>query len=222
MHDRPIWDALTTRQAYLAVGDEKVKRYPADIAPFIAARGGDPAARAAMADWATAGELLYLIDGDEVPTAGWEVEKSSAVLQMVYRGKRGVDGADGEYSVLGPDDVPEMLGLTALAFPGYFRARTVELGTYVGVRVDGRLVAMAGMRMFPGDFREVSGVCTHPDHRGRGYARRLIAATVAEILDQGHTPFLHVDAANHGARTAYEAIGFEVRAELPFVGLRRV
>jgi ribosomal protein S18 acetylase RimI-like enzyme len=221
MLDNPIWNALATRHAHFAFGSDCVKRYPADVAPFIAVGGNEAVDHDESADLATPGETLYTV-GAESPPAGWEVERRSSVLQMVFEGRVG-PAADGEGCVvLGPGDVPDMLSLTALVFPGYFRPRTIEMGTYRGVRRDGRLVAMAGQRMFLGDYREVSGVCTHPDHRGRGHASRLISLVVDEMLRDGLTPFLHVDAENAGAKIAYEKLGFVARRELTLLRVRRL
>jgi ribosomal protein S18 acetylase RimI-like enzyme len=219
MLDDPIWSALTTRHASFALGGKAVKRYPADVAPFLATAGEvDPGE---ASEPATPGEVLFMAAVDPSPPPGWEVERRSSLHQMVCQTPAGLSGAGDDGSVLGPDDVPDMLELTALAFPGYFRRRTIEMGMYVGVRREGRLVAMAGQRMFLDGFREVSGVCTHPDHRGQGHASRLINRVVDDIVRDGLTPFLHVDASNDGARAAYEKLGFVVRRELTLLRIRR-
>ncbi|MDR3620574.1 MAG: GNAT family N-acetyltransferase [Paludisphaera borealis] len=222
MLDNPVWNALATRHAHFALGAGRVKRYPADVAPFLATAGADAVDRDESADLATPGEALYLMEVNPSPPAGWEVERRSALLQMVHERRVGATPIGDDYSVLGTGDVPDMLELTALAFPGYFRSRTIEMGAYFGVRRDGRLVAMAGQRMFLDGYREVSGVCTHPDHRGRGHASRLITLVVDEILRDGLTPFLHVAGDNAGARTAYEKLGFVVRRELSLLRVRRL
>lgn len=221
MLDNPVWNALATRHARFALGDGRVKRYPADVAPFLATAGAEPLDRDEAADLATPGEILFMLGAEPLPPAGWEVERRSSLSQMVCE-RRVVAAAVGEDdSVLGPSDVPDMLELTSLAFPGYFRPRTIEMGTYFGVRRAGRLVAMAGQRMFLDGYREVSGVCTHPDHRGQGHASRLITLVVDEMLRDGLTPFLHVDGANSGARIAYEKLGFVVRRDLSLLRVRR-
>jgi predicted GNAT family acetyltransferase len=103
-----------------------------------------------------------------------------------------------------------MLDLVARTQPGPFLQRTVELGTYLGVRRDGALVAMAGERLHPPGFTEVSAVCTDPDHRGQGYAARLVQAVVAGIKERGDIPFLHATATNTNAIRLYEALGFRL------------
>lgn len=219
--DHPIWAALATRQAHFALRSGPARRFPPDMAPFLAFDPDSPADPSAIDGLVAPGEKVYLVGPDPSPPPGLEVEGLFAVTQMVYaRDPGGAD--DGEdYVVLGPDDVPDMLALTAIAYPAYFRARTIAMGTYLGVRHEGKLVAMAGQRLFPEGYRELSGICTHPDHRGRGHARRLVAVLVARILGEGLVPFLHVDADNAVARSAYERMGFASRRDLAMIRVRR-
>jgi predicted GNAT family acetyltransferase len=127
-----------------------------------------------------------------------------------------------ELCVLSEADVPDMLALTALTHPGPFRSQTYTLGTYLGIRVDGRLAAMGGQRMHVPGYREISAVCTHPDFQGRGYARRLVSRLVAETFDRGLVPFLHVEEANQRAQTVYRGLGFVERARLPLLVIERL
>jgi ribosomal protein S18 acetylase RimI-like enzyme len=116
----------------------------------------------------------------------------------------------------------DVLALTALVYPHYFRPRTVELGRYFGIYRDGRLAAMIGERMGMDDYTEISAVCTHPDFNGRGYARRLMAWLSNDVLDRGLTPFLHVSHENRRAKELYKKNGYRVRRDIPFWSLRRV
>ena len=124
-------------------------------------------------------------------------------------------------TTLGAADVPEMLALMAAVYPGYFRPRTRELGLYLGVRREERLVAMAGQRMGLDGYREISAVATLPEFRGRGYAGRLVGRLVREIRAEVLAPFLHVDTDNTAARAAYEKVGFAWRRDLTVVKVRR-
>ncbi|MBP2038972.1 putative GNAT family acetyltransferase [Streptomyces avidinii] len=129
-------------------------------------------------------------------------------------------GAEPEAVPLGRADVPEMLELVGLTRPGPFLDRTVELGTYLGIRHEGRLVAMAGERMRPAGWSEISAVCTHPDHLGRGLAGRLVRAVAAAARERGDSPFLHAAASTTGAIRLYGAMGFTLRRSPVFLGLR--
>lgn len=122
---------------------------------------------------------------------------------------------------LGDGDAPDMLAIATLTEPGPFFALTHRLGDFFGVMVDGRLVAMAGERMKPDGFTEVSGVYTHPDHRGRGYAAALMRRVSGRILDRGETPFLHAYTSNRGAIALYETLGFTLRREVLMTRLTR-
>jgi predicted GNAT family acetyltransferase len=139
---------------------------------------------------------------------------------MIYDGEP-VAPADLQYDTLGAADVPDMMALVKLTEPGPFAARTVELGTYIGIRSGGQLIAMAGERMcFPG-FTEVSAVCTHPDHRGRGHGSALVRTLLRAIRHRGETPFLHIFSDNVRARALYQALGFSLSRALFVTVLKR-
>lgn len=212
--DDPIWAALTTAQAGFAAGDARAKRFPADVAPFLALADAD-----AEADgWVAPGEAISFI-GTLPRRSGLAVELDTTLLQMTRTRETPLPAAAGV--ALGAADAADMVALTDVAFPGYFRPRTYLLGRYFGIRHEGRLVAMAGERLAAPGWREVSAVCTHPDHVGRGHARALMARILALHAQEGLTSFLHVSPANAGAIRLYEALGFAVRAELPLRRVRR-
>ena len=221
--DNPVWSCLTTRHAHLALGGVLARRYPADISPIAGVPSVGEATIAALEELVDVGDDVG-IPGPFVPelTSNWETLLDSAVTQMVLRSRTALPEADVGATPLGAADVEEMLALVALAQPGPFRTRTIELGRFVGIREGGRLVAMAGERMWIDGFREVSAICTHPDVRGRGHARALSARVVNRILAAGETPFLHVLSANEGAIALYRALGFAVRAEFRLLHAKRV
>lgn len=221
MLDNPIWASLTTRQSRLGSGNALARRYPADMAPFLGVRDVSPEAAAAMGELAAPGEEVYLVGVAPGAAPGWSMTVLPPVAQMVFDGCTPPAADDAGVCVLGPADVPEMLALMRAVYPGYFRPRTPEMGVYLGIREAGRLAAMAGQRMCLEGCREISGVATLPEFRGRGHARRLVSLLVGEILREGLTPFLHVDADNEAARTAYEKSGFAMRRELALFKARR-
>jgi len=221
--DHPVWSSLTTRQAHLAIGHGAVRRYLPAISPITAVSesGGD-----------VLSSLIAVTDiGDDVSIFGpitpalgrdWAVLREARITQMIREDTASLPESNIEASVLDAADVEDMMTLVELTQPGPFRTRTIELGTFMGVRENGRLIAMAGERMWTGDLREVSGICTHPEARGRGYARALTARVVNRMLRAGQTPFLHVYSINHAAIDLYRALGFVQRAEFPLLHARRV
>ncbi|MGF1425408.1 GNAT family N-acetyltransferase [Kitasatospora sp. LaBMicrA B282] len=212
--DNPAWTALTGPHAGLAERLGRAARYPADVCPFAAL--ADPADPRAWADLAAlvGPDAPTMVPGLTEPPAGWQVVDIIVGVQLVDTALRAEPAP--EAVRLGPADVPEMLDLVARTRPGPFRPRTVELGGYLGLRHEGRLVAMAGERLRPPGWGEISAVCTDPDHRGRGLATRLIRAVAAGIRARGATPFLHTAAANADAVRLYESIGFTVRRQVDF------
>jgi ribosomal protein S18 acetylase RimI-like enzyme len=207
--DNPVRTSLTGPHARFAEKHGQVLRYQADVAPFLALPDRpDEVAWRDLADFVGPGGEVTLTGGSIMPPADWEVIAEFPAVQLVDDGVVGVE--DPEAVVLGPADVPEMLDLVARTQPGPFLPRTVELGTYLGIRREGALVAMAGERLHPPGFTEVSAVCTDPAHRGQGLAARLVHAVVAGIKDRGDIPFLHATATNTNAIRLYEALGFRL------------
>lgn len=215
MLDRPVWAALSTRHLSLSVGDALARRYAADINLFASACDDTAAALTALAELVQPGECIFLLQvPDIVVPDGLVTVKAAKGVQMIATRSAAAVTADEDIVELGDADAPEMLALAELTQPGPFLARTHEMGTFRGIRIGGRLAAMAGERFrFPGH-TEVSGVCTHPDFRGRGLARRLSAAVAAHIEARGERPFLHAWRTNRPAISLYESLGFAIRAEV--------
>ena len=221
--DNPFWSSLTTGHAHLARGGALARRYPADISPLAGLSGTGPANVAALEALVEVGDDMATT-GPFVPAlpANWETLYESQLTQMIRIDRSPMPVGDAGASVLGAADVTEMLALVELTHPGPFRPRTIELGTYIGIREGGRLIAMAGERLWIGDCRELSAVCTHPDAQGRGYARGLIGRAVNRMLRAGQTPILHVDSRNTRAIDLYLTLGFVRRAEYPLLYAKRI
>jgi ribosomal protein S18 acetylase RimI-like enzyme len=217
--DNPTWTSLTGPHARFAQAHGEVIRYQHGITPFI----GIPD-QSSQRIWTDIAELVG--PGGVVPLAGtrdrppadWPVLAEYDAVQMVDVGL--VAAPDPEAVRLGHDDVPEMLDLVRRTEPGPFTERTIELGTYLGVRRDGRLIAMAGERLHPPGWTEISAVCTDEAYRRTGLATRLIRAVAAVIRERGETPFLHVMARNEAAIRLYESIGFTIRRKVVFLVVR--
>lgn len=211
--DRPIWTALTGRQAGLATGDARALRYRPEINILAAAADDSPGALAALAALAPPGSKIATVEVAATPVPpGLTVAKQAMLVQMVA--ERPAPSEPLDYIDLGDADAPEMVALATLTEPGPFVEATHKLGEFIGVRVEGQLVAMAGERMRVPGLTEVSAVCTHPDWRGRGYAGQLMRVVMARIVARGETPFLHSYATNEGAIALYEKLGFRVRREV--------
>ena len=219
--DRPIWSALTTRQRALAEGDGLVRRYPVAITPFAdmmdMSAKGFAALGALMSDREIA--VLFTPEAVDAP-AMFRILLAKTGEQMIGTPSES-SSPDAEIETLGPADVPAMMALTELTRPGPFNARTHELGTFLGIRVDGELVAMAGERLRPGNYTEMTAICVHPCHRGRGYAQALMAAISRQIVARGEIPFLHVLSDNDSAIALYRRQGMEIRRRLHVTVLQK-
>lgn len=222
MHDllsNPMWTSLATTHAGHARSSGLLKRFVPDVAPFCAVE--QDGADIGGADILRRGESIYFLGTIPTLPAKSSVVVDSAVLQMVYAGEVLPAGGAGEHAPLLDDAaIPAMLELTALVYPEFFRPRTKALGKYIGVHAHGKLVAMAGQRLACPGYREISAVCTHPEHRGHGHAARLIRQLTRSILADGDIPFLHVSASNSAAWTLYENLDFKASRELRFLKVR--
>jgi len=213
--DNPVWASLTGPHARFAERRGAAARYRPDLSPFAAlADPADPHAWLDLAELVGPGAIAVLPGVDEAPE-GWTTKASVPGVLMAGDGLAPAE--DPEAVVLTDADVPEMLDLVARTDPGPFESRTIELGTYLGIRRDGRLVAMAGERLHPPGATEISAVCTDPDHRGQGLAARLVGAVAANIVRRGDVPFLHASARNTGAIRLYERLGFTLRRRRTFL-----
>ena len=221
--DNPAWSSLTGPHARFAEGTSRAVRYPADMSPFHAIPSiVDDDVWSDLEKLAGPGQEVFLSGPpsllDRLPE-GWQVGMRLEGVQLVGTDAF-VTAEDPEAIELGADDVEEMLDLVARTEPGPFKPRTYQLGTYLGIRRGGALVAMAGERMHPPGWTEISAVCTDPAFRGQGLAARLVRAIGHGIRARGERPLMHASAANTKAIRLYESIGFAVRKRPGFFGLR--
>ncbi|MFD5583458.1 GNAT family N-acetyltransferase [Streptomyces sp. NPDC127063] len=216
--DNPAWAALTGPHTHFAERIGHAARYHPDVASFHAVSDGDdPRAWADLAALVGPGGAASVRGVTKAPQ-GWEVVRTGHGVQLVDTALRAEP--DPEAVGLGPDDVPDILDLVARTEPGPFLPRTVEMGTYLGIRHRGRLIALAGERLRPPGWTEISAVCTDPAHRGRGLATRLVRAVAAGIKERGERPFLHARADNATAIRLYQSIGFTLRRRTVFSVVR--
>lgn len=219
--DNPFFSALDSLHADIALRSGEVLRYPAEFAPFLGIPRPDVDLAHSLNALVPVGDsvLLLGVAPSAVP-GGWMLERFDDLAQMT---------CDRELEVIDGPDIIELderhrdnvLALTARVYPHYFRRRTMELGRYFGIYVDGRLAAMIGERLGTPDARELSAICTDPAFLGRGHARRLTAFLTNRTLQEGSRPFLHVAYANARAHALYGQMGYRLRRDIGFFALRR-
>lgn len=218
--DNPVWHALSSTQAHFGEGDELAKHYFPEISPLAATVDQSAEAYLRLSGMLRGGQGAGLVLTSQASfLPGFEIIQWVPVNQMVWEGGR--ISVDNPGDVLESKDAPEMLALAQLTKPGPFAIRTNELGRYIGIRKEGKLAAMAGERMRMPGLTEVSAVCTHPDHRGHGYATELVLAMVTTIQQRNEVPFLHVAAENGSAIKIYEKLGFRTRRLMQFAIVKR-
>ncbi len=218
--DNPFWTALRSRHAAIARSVGDAARYPPEFAPFLGVADGENCVDDALAALVAPGESVYLLGVSPRVPKGWTLQAFRPLAQMVCDAPIAVNDGP-EFVRLGEAQRVDVLALTALVYPHYFRERTMDLGRYFGMYVDGRLAAMVGERLATEEWQEVSAICTHPDCLGRGYAQRLTATLTNDVLAAGRTPFLHVSYENPRAMSLYLRMGYRLRRDIPFWSLTR-
>jgi ribosomal protein S18 acetylase RimI-like enzyme len=236
--DNPIWNALSTRQSDMSLGDDLARRYKPIYTTLAGVTAATDEAFASLAAVATSGDRVGLCALEPLSDfVGWQSLGAFPCAQMVC--DKLIECKEQVMNVLNDDDIPEMIELAKLTQPGPFAERTIDFGTFYGIRIaphpasdagirdgaaaTGKLVAMAGERMkIAGGYDEVSAVCTHPEYQGRGMARALVQAVTKNIFARGRIPMLHVRADNAAAIRSYEALGFRERRQLIFTLMQRI
>ncbi len=216
--DRPVWNALTTRQAHLAVATGAAVRIDPDYGPFAAARDTSREAQAALvATLRGPDDRIGVVEREAWPgPPGTRVLGGGDLVQMVFEGKDPKGADDPRIELLTEADAAEMAALAYATEPGPWGSATHRYGNYYGIRIGGRLASMAGERLQLPGLAELSGVSTWPEFRGQGLAAALVRRVLRGFRERGDTPFLHCYAANAGAVALYEKLGFRVRAGMTF------
>lgn len=218
--DNPFWHSLRSRHRMLAQCSGDVARYPAEFAPFLGAASAEADVADALGSLIDPDESVYLLGVTPNVPDRWRLKSFGELAQMVCTAP--IPVVDGPAVVeLSDAHRADVLALTALVYPHYFRPRTMELGRYFGIYQNGRLAAIIGERLGMDAHQEISAVCTHPDFSGRGYARRLLALLSNDNLERGRTPFLHVSQQNLRAKHLYEQAGYDLRRTIGFWSLSR-
>jgi predicted GNAT family acetyltransferase len=219
--ERPPWSALTTIHSDFALGSDLARRYPATVAPMAGVREISAASLNALAALMSPGDVVGLFGPEPASETGDLLVVAHKHIDQMILDRQDDSPHTGHTTELTPADVPDMLHLVELTKPGPFSARAIGLGTYLGIRRAGKLIAMAGERMRFDGFTEISAVCTHPGYRGCGNASSLICALVRQIIARGEKPFLHLYSENTIAAALYTKLGFTHQRSLIVTVLRR-
>jgi ribosomal protein S18 acetylase RimI-like enzyme len=219
----PVYNALLSGDHQLGLGTRHVKYFDEEVSPFAGFDEGYSNGFADLYQQLPAGrKILYATPLVITQPAGWLVQHEIEGLQFVFDTGNQIKDALHNVRPLGQQHVDEMMQLAALTKPGPFGKRTIDFGYYHGIFDNEKLVAMTGQRLHVHNFTELSAVCTHPNHTGKGYAHTLMQHQLALILQQGQQPFLHVRADNVRAIALYERIGFSVSRQMNFYFMKRL
>ncbi len=214
--DRPAWNALASTHSAFAEGTPLAKRYAPSIVPFAAMKDETPESIAAISTLPLVGETMALVEARSIPTLpGFETIIDATLVQMLAE-KPFERIEDPRIEKLGEQDAADMLALASLTKPGPFTLKAQSLGTFWGIRMDGRLVAMGGQRMRQPGFAELSGLCVHPDMQGKGLGKLMLRFVAGEISAGDEAVYLHAYKHNEGAVGLYRSLGFAIRSDMHF------
>jgi hypothetical protein len=220
--DNPCWNALNTGNNNLAEGNEQVKYFPAEVAPFVGLPEWSSYGFKHLYDVIPPGRRIAFMNSEEVEIPGeWDVVDYLVALQMVHTNPAPSLTASSQIVPLQDKDIDQMIALTRMTHPGPFFKKTIDFGNYEGIFKDNELVSMAGQRLHPGEYVEISAVCTHAAHSGKGYASQLIISQIHQIRSASAIPFLHVKDDNLQAIKLYKSLGFEVRTLMHIYSIRK-
>ncbi len=221
--DNPVWHAMRTGNRNLALIDGAVGYFPPPVGPFAGLETPEEPRSFDLLDAflpSHAGVAIVTARKLIIP-APWKIPFQTILVQMVAPRLISVANSSIDIRALKSEHIPQMIALTRLTNPGPFLDRTIEFGSYTGIFDKDTLVAMAGHRLHPGPYVEISAVCTHPDHTGKGYGTALVLYQGAGILQQGNIPFLHTRFDNENAIRLYKSLGFSIRSEMSFCIIQR-
>lgn len=214
--NNPVFNGLISGNSHLANGNSEVKFFDKEVSPLIGLKEYSEKYFDTLYHLITEERVLATVTAFNVNIPQqWKIIRHIKILQMVFDGVIPQTAAE-QFTHLQRQHVPAMLALTQLTNPGPFASRTIDFGNYEGIFNNGELIAMAGQRTQPLPYIEVSAVCTHPDHHGKGYAGKLINSQIRQITERSCIPFLHVRNDNHTAIKLYEKLGFRINQEINF------
>lgn len=220
--NNPVYNALNSGDRHFNIGTADVKYFDEQVSPFAGFDENNVDGFEQLHSLLPAGrKILYAIPSAIIQPPGWELQHKIGGLQFVYEGGK-IKAEFNKVKPLNETHVTEMINLVRLTKPGPFGTRTIEFGHYHGIFNEGKLVAMTGQRLHIENYTELSAVCTHPDHLGKGYASILLQHQLQIILQKDQKPFLHVRDDNKRAIAVYERLGFKISRPMIFYFMKRV
>ena len=220
--DNPAWNALISGNENLHLGNDYIRYFDWDVSPFVGFKENTKERFQELYDMAPEGRVFLFVTPVEMEIPGpWKELDRVKGNQMVYQPDVALGEPTTKLATLTEEHVPQMLSLTKLTNPGRFAERTIDFGHYRGAFENGELAAMAGQRLHAFNYAEVSAVCTHPDHTGKGYARQLLVHHINRIQAAGEIPYLHVRSDNARAIRVYESLGFITRCNVWFSPIQK-
>jgi ribosomal protein S18 acetylase RimI-like enzyme len=218
----PVYHALLSGDRHLSFGNEQVKFFDDQVSPFAGFEHDYAKGFSGLYDLLPAGRnILYAIPSFITQPAGWQVQHEIKGLQFVYEAGKPGETEFPNIVPLSVIHIEQMVQLAKLTKPGPFGSKTIDFGSYFGIFDNEKLVAMTGQRLHVENYTEISAVCTHPDHLGKGYAYSLIQHQLELILQQGQQPFLHVREDNERAIALYLRLGFSISRSMNFYFMKR-
>ncbi len=219
----PVFNALSTGDHHLSFGTNDVKYFDEAVSPYAGFPEDYTTGFEELHALLPAGRRILYAKPTPIDTPkGWQLQHEIKGLQFVYEGNAKIEGDFSTILPLNDAHVDAMIELVKLTRPGPFDKRTIDFGYYHGIFVHGNLVAMTGQRLHVDNYTELSAVCTHPDHLGKGYASALMQHQMQIILSNDQQPFLHVRADNERAIAVYERLGFIVSRTMIFYFMKRL
>ena len=215
--DNPAWSALISGNRVLSQGNEDVRYFADDVSPFAAFKQNTPESFFQLHRLIPLNRIVLFVTPieTEIPDC-WKVLNCVKGVQMVYDVNIPHNEPVPQLTSLTDEHIPQMLALTKLTNPGPFAGRTIDFGHYFGIFKEDKLIAMAGQRLHAFNYAEISAVCTHPEHTGKGYARQLLVHHINRIKSVSEIPYLHVRTDNERAISLYESLGFSKRTDVYF------
>ncbi len=218
----PVYHSLLSGDRHLSFGNEQVKYFDGNVSPFAGFEEDYANGFSNLYELLPAGrKILYATPSFITEPAGWQMQHEIKGLQFVYEAGKTRRKEYPQIIPLEETHINQMFHLAKLTKPGPFGLRTIDFGYYFGIFEKEKLVAMTGQRLHVQNFTEISAVCTHPEHTGKGYAYTLLQHQLQLILQQDQQPFLHVREDNQRAIALYQRLGFTISRKMNFYFMQR-